>query len=54
MTPSREDLAPQYALMSETELMELARAYDGLREIAQAALRAEFAKRGLERFVKLA
>ena len=48
MTPSPEDLAAQYAQMSETELMELARSYDGLLEIAQAALRAEFARRGLE------
>jgi predicted RNA-binding Zn-ribbon protein involved in translation (DUF1610 family) len=48
MTPSPEDLAAQYAQMSETELMKLARAYDGLREIAQVALRAEFARRGLE------
>ena len=48
MTPSPEDLAAQYAEMSETELMELARTYDGLLEIAQVALRAEFARRGLE------
>jgi predicted RNA-binding Zn-ribbon protein involved in translation (DUF1610 family) len=48
MTPSPEDLAAQYAQMSETELVELARSYDGLLEIAQAALRAEFARRGLE------
>ena len=48
MKPSPEDLAAQYAQMSETELMELARSYDGLLEIAQAALRAEFARRGLE------
>lgn len=48
MTPSPEDLAAQYAAMSETELMELARCYDGLVEIAQAALRAEFARRGIE------
>ena len=34
--------------MSETELMELAHAYDGLLEVAQTALRAEFARRGLE------
>jgi hypothetical protein len=34
MTPSPEDLAAQYAQMSETELMELARSYDGLLEIA--------------------
>jgi hypothetical protein len=48
MTPSPKDLAAQYAQMSETELMELARSYDGLLEIAQVALRAEFARRGLE------
>jgi predicted RNA-binding Zn-ribbon protein involved in translation (DUF1610 family) len=48
MTPSSEDLTAQYAQMSETELMELARSYDGLLEIAQMALRAEFARRGLE------
>ncbi|MGA3346859.1 MAG: DUF2007 domain-containing protein [Terracidiphilus sp.] len=48
MTPSPGDLAAQYAQMSETELMELARSYDGLLEIAQVALRAEFARRGLE------
>jgi Putative prokaryotic signal transducing protein len=47
MTPSPEDLAAQYAQMSETELMELARSYDGLLEVAQAALRAEFARRRL-------
>jgi hypothetical protein len=48
MTPGPEDLAAQYAQMSETELMELARSYDGLLETAQVALRAEFARRGLE------
>jgi hypothetical protein len=48
MTPSPENLAAQYAEMSETELMELARSYDGLLEVAQVALRAEFARRGLE------
>ena len=48
MTPSPEDLAAQYARMSETELMEVARSYAGLLEIAQVALRAEFARRGLE------
>jgi hypothetical protein len=48
MTTSPEDLAAQYAQMSEMELMELARSYDGLVETAQTALRAEFAKRGLE------
>ena len=48
MKPSPEDLALQYAEMSEMELVDLARSYDGLLEIAQAALRAEFARRGLE------
>jgi predicted RNA-binding Zn-ribbon protein involved in translation (DUF1610 family) len=48
MIPSPEDLAAQYAQMSEMELMELARSYDGLLEIAQVALRAEFARLGLE------
>ena len=48
MRPSAEDLAAQYGQMSEMELMELARSYDGLTETAQAALRAEFARRGLE------
>jgi hypothetical protein len=48
MTPGPEDLAAQYSQMSETELMELARSYDGLLETAQGALRAEFARRGLE------
>lgn len=48
MTPSPEDLAALYTQMSETELMELARSYDGLVEAAQVALRAEFERRGLE------
>jgi hypothetical protein len=48
MTPNPEDLAAQYAQMSETELMKMARLYDGLLEVAQVALRAEFARRGLE------
>ena len=48
MKPTPEDLAAQYAQMSDTELMELAHSYDGLLEVAQAALRAEFARRGLE------
>jgi hypothetical protein len=48
MTTGPEDFAAQYAQMSETELMELAHSYDSLQEAAQAALRAEFARRGLE------
>ena len=48
MTLTPKSLAARYGQMSETELGELARSYDGLLEIAQAALRAEFARRGLE------
>jgi Putative prokaryotic signal transducing protein len=40
--------AELYAPMTETELMKLARKYEELAEPAQAALRAEFARRGLE------
>ena len=42
------NFAERYAAMSETELMNLARGYDDLVDEAQAALRSEFAKRGLE------
>ena len=42
------NFAERYRAMSETELMDLARGYEELIEDAQAALRAEFAKRGLE------
>ena len=48
MSHEAQDFAGRYAAMSETELMELARGYDSLIEAAQAALRAEFAKRNLE------
>jgi len=48
MAPTPDEFAAQYAQMSETGLMELARSYDGLVETAQSALRAEFARRGLE------
>jgi hypothetical protein len=48
MGPGQEELATRYALMSELELMELAQGYDSLTEGAQAALRAEFARRQLE------
>jgi predicted RNA-binding Zn-ribbon protein involved in translation (DUF1610 family) len=48
MMPSPEELAAQYAQMSESELMELVRSYDGLLDIALVLLRAEFARRGLE------
>lgn len=48
MTNGPEDFAARYAQMSETELLELAQSYENLVEAAQAALRAEFARRGLE------
>lgn len=48
MTPSADDLATQYGQMGDGELIELARSYDDLLEIAQTALRAEFGRRGLE------
>jgi Putative prokaryotic signal transducing protein len=43
-----EDIAAGYANMGELELLELARSYDSLTDSAQAALRAEFARRNLE------
>src|SRR5271170_3696471 len=43
-----EYLAASYSQMGEVELMELAQAYDSLTDTAQAALRAEFARRKLE------
>jgi predicted RNA-binding Zn-ribbon protein involved in translation (DUF1610 family) len=45
---SETNFAERYAAMSETELMDLARRYDELVDRAQTALRAEFARRGLE------
>lgn len=42
------NFAQRYKEMSETELMDLARKYDDLTDPAQAALRAEFARRGME------
>ncbi len=45
---SQNSFADRYKVMSETELMELARKYDDLTDAAQAALRAEFERRGLE------
>jgi hypothetical protein len=43
-----ESLAVRYAGMNEFELIELARSYDSLTEIAQVILRTEFAQRGLD------
>ncbi|MGC2300443.1 MAG: DUF2007 domain-containing protein [Acidobacteriaceae bacterium] len=48
MGPGADELATRYAAMSEVELMELAEQYDSLTDEAQAALRAEFARRHLE------
>ncbi len=48
MHPSPEELANNYAKMSESELIELAHSYDSLTEPAQTALRAEFATRHLD------
>src|SRR5580700_9060704 len=45
---SQANFAQRYRAMSEIELMDLARGYDDLVDEAQAALRAEFARRGLE------
>lgn len=45
---ARESFAKRYEVMSETELMGLGRKYDDLTDDAQAALRAEFERRGLE------
>src|SRR5580698_2743976 len=43
-----EYLAQRYAGMNELELIELARSYDSLTELAQPILRMEFAQRGLD------
>ena len=48
MNNTLQDYALRYAAMGDPELMELARSYDSLVEAAQAALRAEFARRNLE------
>ncbi len=48
MNPSLEELASNYAQMSESELMDIARSYDSLTSFAQSVLRAEFARRHLD------
>jgi len=48
MKPMPEEFAAAYASLSELDLLRLAGQYDTLTDPAQAALRAEFAKRGLE------
>jgi hypothetical protein len=48
MLPTTEDLARDYANMSEFELLEIARSFDSLTELAKPILKAEFARRNLE------
>lgn len=48
MKPGPEEFAATYASLSELELLRLAQEYDTLTELAQAAMRAEFARRNLE------
>jgi hypothetical protein len=48
MNLNPEEFASLYARLGESELVELARSYDNLLEPAQAALRQEFRRRGLE------
>ncbi|MBS1814154.1 MAG: DUF2007 domain-containing protein [Acidobacteria bacterium] len=48
MDPAEEIFAARYSGMDEQQLMEIARGYDTLGDGAQRALRAEFARRGLE------
>ncbi|ADW70645.1 putative signal transducing protein [Granulicella tundricola] len=48
MLPDPGELAAHYATLNEPDLLDLARTYDSLTEAAQASLRAEFARRGLE------
>jgi hypothetical protein len=46
--PRESELLETYRSASDGELLDLALTYDSLTEIAQNALRAEFARRGLE------
>jgi hypothetical protein len=48
MLPNAEELAKDYAGMSEFELMDIGRSYDSLTEAARTPLRAEFARRNLD------
>ena len=48
METDDQDFAARYAEFSEPELLKFARGYDSLTDRAQAALRSEFARRGLE------
>jgi hypothetical protein len=46
--PRESELLETYRSASDGELLDLALTYDSLTEVAQSALRAEFARRGLE------
>jgi hypothetical protein len=46
--PREDELAKTYLSASDNELLDLALTYDSLTKVAQNALRAEFARRGLE------
>jgi hypothetical protein len=46
--PRESELLETYRSASDGELLDLALTYDSLTEVAQNALRAEFARRGLE------
>ena len=48
MATQRDEFAARYSDLGEAELLEVARDYMSLTEHAQAALRAEFARRGME------
>lgn len=48
MLPNAEDLARDYANMSEFDLLEVGRSFDSLTEMAKPILKAEFARRNLD------
>ena len=48
MATQQDEFGARYAGMGDTELLGVARDYESLTEQAQAALRAEFARRGME------
>lgn len=45
---TEQDFSERYAALNTAELLATARVYDSLTDLAQSALRAEFAKRGME------
>jgi len=48
MATEQNEFVVRYTVMGDAELLEVARDYDSLTEPAQVALRAEFARRGME------